>query len=161
MSRSAWRRAGLLTLALGLIVAMLAPVRAQAPEPSGGFPPYDKTRELWFSGTVVTVIPEAHWRSSRTNEPPSTIELMRMVGMHLLLETSTGWYDVHVGPSSYLEARQFRIREGDQAGILGAYMEVDGHFLIVAREITMGGRLLMLRDANGAPLWLTRRRMTE
>ena len=73
-------------------------------------------------------------------------------GVHLLVKTNKETVEVHLGPSWYLENRDFKVAPKDQIAILGSRINFDGE-AIIARQITKGENTLILRDRNGYPLW--------
>jgi hypothetical protein len=74
-------------------------------------------------------------------------------GTHLLLKTDSGTLPVHVGPSAYIAKKQFSFSKGDEIKVLGSKVSVGGKGTLLAREITKGGKTLVLRDAQGIPEW--------
>jgi hypothetical protein len=76
-----------------------------------------------------------------------------MGGTHLKLTTKEGIVEVHLGPSAYLAEKKFTINKGDFLGIKGSLVKIDGIDAVIARELTKGKDTLLLRDANGIPLW--------
>ena len=74
-------------------------------------------------------------------------------GVHLLFNTGKETLKVHIGPSWYLEDRDFAIAPEDQIEIVGSRINIDGKPAIIASQIKKGSETLMLRDENGLPLW--------
>ncbi len=81
-----------------------------------------------------------------------------MGGTHLDLKTGSGTFDVHLGPSGFLAAKNFKFAKGDQVEVTGSKVTFEGHDAIIAREVKMGGKVLTLRDAQGIPEWSGGRR---
>lgn len=79
-------------------------------------------------------------------------------GTHLVLKTDTDAFDVHVGPSSYVQQSQFSFANGDEVEVLGSKVTMAGKETLLAREITKGEKTLVLRDAQGIPMWPRGRR---
>ncbi len=82
-------------------------------------------------------------------------------GTHLVLKTDTDAldaFDVHVGPSSYVQQSQFSFAKGDALEVLGSKVTIAGKETLLAREVTKGERTLVLRDAQGIPMWSRGRR---
>jgi hypothetical protein len=79
-------------------------------------------------------------------------------GTHLLLKTDTETLDVHVGPSSFVQQSQFSFANGDEVEVLGSKVTMAGKEILLAREITKGEKTLVLRDAQGIPMWSRGRR---
>ncbi|HEV2133986.1 MAG TPA: hypothetical protein VGR47_06955 [Terracidiphilus sp.] len=74
-------------------------------------------------------------------------------GIHFTLQSSGQSYDVHVGPSAYLERHGFVFAEGDQVEVVGSKVDMSGTATLIAREIKKDGKILTLRDRQGIPLW--------
>ena len=74
-------------------------------------------------------------------------------GTHLTLLTDQGALIVHVGPTAYLASKNFSISKGDDLTITGSKMQYQGSDFLIAREITKGGQVPILRDTKGFPLW--------
>lgn len=79
-------------------------------------------------------------------------------GTHLDLKTASGTFDVHVGPSRYVESQGFKFAKGDQIQVTGSKVTLREHEAIIAREISMGGKTLKLRNDQGIPEWAGGRR---
>jgi hypothetical protein len=76
-----------------------------------------------------------------------------MAGLHLVLNTSAGAIDVHVGPTWYVSSRNFTFAKGDTVTLVGSKITMSGREVLIAREITKGQQTLTLRTANGIPVW--------
>lgn len=74
-------------------------------------------------------------------------------GTHLLLKTDTNSFDVHVGPSSFIQQSQFSFANGDEVEVLGSKVTMAGKETVLAREITKGEKTIVLRDTQGIPMW--------
>jgi hypothetical protein len=76
-------------------------------------------------------------------------------GMALLLDTKTkGRVHVHLGPVWFLERQEFELRPGDEVGVKGVCEKSpDKGLRVIAYELTKGGFALVLRDAQGRPVW--------
>jgi hypothetical protein len=74
-------------------------------------------------------------------------------GMHLQMETEGGTLDVHLGPTWFLEGQGFAFTRGDTVEVTGSLVDLDGTTALVARELGKGGKVLRLRDQQGAPTW--------
>jgi hypothetical protein len=72
--------------------------------------------------------------------------------------TGEGLQVVHLGPAWYLERQDIAIEAGDQLVILGSLVDLDGERVLIAREVTRGEDVLVLRDELGRPYWAGWRR---
>jgi len=76
-----------------------------------------------------------------------------MGGVHLIVNTTSGLTEVHVGPTWYVSSKNMVFAKGDKLTIVGSNTVMAGKGLVIAREITKGTQTLTLRGANGVPLW--------
>ena len=123
-----------------LLFAGLAPAQQLAQRPGPAAPrslAYDATRETALTGTVVG------YNAASTVAP---------LGAHVLLQTSSGQVDVHLGPRGFLEARHFSLAKGDAVRVIGAPVSASGINVFLARVIQKGTQALVLRSSNGLPL---------
>ena len=74
-------------------------------------------------------------------------------GVHLTLKTDKGTVDVHLGPAWYIERQDIKIAAGDKIEVKGSRITYHGKLAIIAAEIHKGDEVLVLRDANGIPMW--------
>lgn len=159
MKPMAVRHVAAIAVAAGALA--LSPALAQRQmEMSEHMPKYDTATEATFMGTVTEVMTETSWvertraqRLGARRHGHPRLDQMRMVGAHLMLETGGETVEVHVGPSSFVEANGFTFAKGDYLEVVGSRIEVWGTEAIVAREINKGDRLLTLRDGQGIPVW--------
>jgi hypothetical protein len=100
---------------------------------------YDATQETVMEGTVLSYSREAA-------TPP--------IGAHLILQTANGPVDLHLGGASYLQANHFSLAKGDSVRVVGVNSATRQGSIFLVRVIHKGGRSLILRTANGAPLSL-------
>lgn len=115
-------------------------------------PMYNAGTETTVSGTVEDVrqVPRAG-RNGMPNCPGCS-------GVHIVLKTESGGLAVHVGPSAYLESKDFKLAKGDLLTIVGSKVPFQGAEVLIAKEITKGSQVLKLRDSEGFPLWAGFRR---
>lgn len=100
---------------------------------------YDRATELTLKGTVEDV-----------KQPTGQ---KGWPGTHLTLKSNLGTFDVHVGPTSYISSQQFALAKGDTIEVIGSKVNVRGQDALLARQITKDGKVLILRDEQGFPLW--------
>ncbi len=74
-------------------------------------------------------------------------------GTHVTLKADSGTFDVHLGPSAYLQKENFKFAKGDQIEVTGSKVNFQGQEAIIAREVKLGGKVLTLRNAQGFPVW--------
>ncbi len=109
---------------------------------------YDAAHEITLSGNVEQVI------TKRTIGAP--------IGMHLLVAGPKGTVDTHVGPF-LTKAEKDALHTGTPVHIVGAMAIVHGKSYLLARELSVGGTTVKLRNAHGfllrfhtTPAWVTR-----
>ena len=79
-------------------------------------------------------------------------------GVQILLKTEKETIPVHLGPGWYVERLDVKIVKGDKVEIKGARINLQDKPTIIAAEIKKGEAVLVLRDANGVPVWAGWRR---
>lgn len=126
-----------------LVCLAVVPVAllAQAGSSAGGRRSriYDPNSEVTVNGTVEDVISVPGRRG--------------FSGTHLLVKSNQGTIEVHVGPASYIEHKQFAFAKGDTVEVTGSKVVINGKDALIAREIKKAGNTLALRDAAGIPYW--------
>lgn len=124
---------------LVLLTFFLLALPLAAQPPGRGGPQYDRSTEIEWRGTVTEV--EFH------ESPPG------FLGVHLQGTNDEGSMEIHAGPSSFLEAKQFAFRNGDAVVVVGSKVTWRGKPMLLARQIVRGEETLELRDEKGHPLW--------
>jgi hypothetical protein len=104
---------------------------------------YDATQETVVDGTVLS-------NTAESATPP--------IGAHLVLQTASGAIDVHLGAARFLQANNFSLATGDSVRVVGVSSETRQGAIFLVRVIQKGGQSLVLRTANGAPLFVARTR---
>jgi len=116
-----------------LLFAVLA-IASSAQTMSRRVPGYDGTREVTLNGTIQAVI------SQRISGRP--------VGLHLLVASSQGVVDAHLGP--YLtKATQEALRSGQPVQVVGAMEKIHGRSYLLVRQLIFAGRMVTVRSERG------------
>jgi hypothetical protein len=126
-------------LALSLLVlgAVATTSYAQTEKAAGS---YDPNAERSYGGVVLNVISVAG--------PDGT------VGVYLNLQPATGTIvKVHLGPAMFIGMNNFSFLMDDLILVTGAGVIHDGDAAVWARQVSKGGKTLVLRGADGAPRW--------
>ncbi len=110
-------------------------VLAQGRGSGGRGPNYSVATEITVSGTVQDLKPGAQQ------------------GMHVMLKTSDAILELALGPSWYQTEKKYQIAKGDELTVTGAKTTVEGHDLLLVREIRKGSQTMTFRDAKGFPMW--------
>lgn len=128
-------------IVLGVVTVLLIVVlTATSPKRAPRVPTYNAATEVKAQG-IVEEIQEFYCPISDDQ------------GTHLKLKTDRGTLQVHVGPARFLRSQQVSFKVGDQVQVLGARLQYDGADALLAREITRGDEVFILRDHLGQPVW--------
>jgi len=154
MMKSTPTFAGLLpALFAGLLLAISAtPLGAQPASEThvghGFGVVYDAAHEITLTGTVQEVVTR-----HMTGRP---------AGTHLMVAGPQGLVDAHVGPYLSKEMKE-ALHTGTPVRIVGSMAVVHGKSYLLARELSVGGTTVKLRNAHGTllrfhtvPAWTTR-----
>ena len=98
---------------------------------------YDVRRESVLEGTVVRFVPNS------TTAP---------FGAHVLLQTSSGEIDVHLGDARFLASKNLALNPGDALKITGEALAVGSATQFVARVVQKGTQSVAVRSVRGFPL---------
>jgi hypothetical protein len=120
--------------ALG-IGSTAAALRAQEPEE----PSYRRDTVRQVTGVVERV----GLHTGRRGTPRSRVTV----------RTPEGVVEVHLGPTSFLSEKGMTPALRETIEVVGSLVTQGDGQLVIAREIRTRGRLLLLRDEAGRPLW--------
>jgi DNA/RNA endonuclease YhcR with UshA esterase domain len=95
---------------------------------------YDLRREVSLLGTVVK------YETASSAAP---------MGAHLLLQTSSGQVDVHLGNAKVLQANHFELNPGDSVRIIGEELAFGGSPIFAARIVQKGAHAVAVRNTRG------------
>jgi hypothetical protein len=129
--------AGVASLAL---VFAAGDLLAQGRGSGGRGPNYNVATETTVTGTVQELKPGPQQ------------------GTHVMLKTADATLELALGPSWYQTEKKYEIAKGDQLTVIGAKTTVDGHDVLLVREIKKGSETMTFRDAKGFPMWAGRGR---
>ena len=140
---------GVLVIALVMALALAGPALAQ-PSPGGGMG-RGMGPAVYNPQTVTTVTGQVE----KLAELPS---LGRGGGtaMHyrgVLLKTDQGSLMVDLAPGWFLDEKKFVVKAGDTVSATGSKTTLDNQPGLIAREVTVKGTTLKLRDEQGVPVW--------
>lgn len=96
---------------------------------------YDVKREVNLLGTVVKY------------ETASSVAPM---GARLLLQTSSGQADVHLGNAKVLQANHLELNPGDRVRIIGEDLAYGDGAIFAARIVQKGVQAVAVRNTHGA-----------
>lgn len=122
-----------------LLLAMTAvPLAAQPAAQTHPLHPlgfgYDKAHELTINATVNQMVTK-HIAGSPA-------------GLHLLVTAPQGVVDAHLGPFMTRETRS-ALRPGTPIQLVGAMETIHGRQYLLAREVSIGGRTVIVRNSSG------------
>jgi len=95
---------------------------------------YDLNRESFLLGTVVKF-------ESASSTPP--------IGAHVILQTSSGQLDVHLGNARVLQAGHLELNPGDNVRIVGEQLALGDTTYFAARIVQKGAQAVAVRNAKG------------
>ncbi len=116
------------------------PSAAQQAGPPQGGPRYDPKTEVTVTGTV-----------EEAREIPS--QGGGHAGMHALLKTEGGVFDVRLGPAEFWKRHGFELAKGDSIEVTGSKVKSGDAEFLIAREVKKGDKTVTLRDSSGVPVW--------
>jgi len=128
------------TLAWAAAVLILLAAAAQATnvaEPTAGRGlgfAYDQSREITLVGTLQQLVTKPAKGSP--------------IGLHLLVSTDGKVVDAHVGPYLSKENQQ-ALHVGQSVEIVGVNETIRGKNVLLARQLTFGGRQVTVRSEHG------------
>jgi hypothetical protein len=147
MNKIMWKGSrAALGIAPAILAATLAFVCCGAPSNAQGLPQkspavnnagpsaYDVARETTVSGKVL-----------------------HAGGARLVLQTSSGTVDVHVGNPRLLAANHFSLQAGDALTVTGENVTLGNTTMFAARTLQKGTQSLIVRSRTGMPLFPTAR----
>jgi hypothetical protein len=123
-------------LALGAALALCISANAQeAKQPDlEQLRAYSVSRESSFLGTVV-----------KFESASSTLPM----GAHVILQTSSGQIDVHLGNAKVLQASHLELNPGDSVRIVGEPLALGDSTYIAARIVQKGSQAVAVRNTRG------------
>lgn len=118
------------------ILSLCIPVGAQEATQSRAqrLQSYDVKREVNLLGTVV------RYDAASSVAP---------IGAHLLLQTSSGQVDVHLGNGKVLQANHFELNPGDRVRIIGEDLAFANGDIFAARIVQKGVYAVAVRNTKG------------
>jgi len=99
---------------------------------------YDLAKEIKVQGTIEKI-----------GGPDGS---QNAVGSHILVQTSQGVLDVHLGAGSRASAESLALSVGEQVTVIGMMQTMDSGDVLLARILTAGSRTTILRNSHGFPV---------
>jgi hypothetical protein len=123
-----------ITLLSALALCFSAAAQQSGPSNAHRLQSYDLSREVFLVGSVAKF------------DPASAIPPM---GAHVLLQTSSGQVDVHVGNAQLLKANHFELNPGDSVRIVGEPLTLGDTTYFAARIVQKGAQAVAVRNSKG------------
>jgi hypothetical protein len=120
----------------GVLLSITASAQQTSPPLHAG---YSATREVNLLGTVSSIVEHG-------KDGP--------LGTHVLVQTSTGLVDVHVGSAKFLQWNHLTLASGDSVRIIGEAFTNGSSNVFLARIVQRGTQAVAVRTPKGTPLWL-------
>jgi hypothetical protein len=149
MTKDMWQRsagaAGLLAVLFFVAATFSSSAYGQIPQAAvrnTGTGGYDVARESVISGKVLEY---------------SAAGKSALKGAHVIVQTSSGTVDAHLGNARILKANHLTLEAGDSVSITGETVTYSGGTVFVARVIQKGSQSVAVRSRAGMPLSPTAR----
>jgi DNA/RNA endonuclease YhcR with UshA esterase domain len=97
---------------------------------------YDKSAEVKVKGVIDDV---------KTAEDTT---------VHVTLKNDKGSLDVVIAPEKFLKEMEIIFAKGETIEVLGSQLTVDGNPVLLAREVTRNGDVMVMRDERGKGVWV-------
>jgi hypothetical protein len=140
---------GVLVITLAATMALAGPALAQ-PRPGGGMGS-GKGPVHYDPQTVATVTGQVEKLAELPSRGRGGGKAMHYRGV--LLKTDQGSLMVDLAPGWYLDDKKFVVQAGDTVSATGSKVFLDNQPGLIAREVTVNGTTLKLRDEQGIPVW--------
>lgn len=125
------------------ILVIAVPMFASSAQPSGMTThksfrtAYDASREITVTGNVHGILLHS--------KAPS--------GAHLLITTSQGLIDAHLGSFAFRGSQPLSLRPGAPVSVVGVLTWIDGSQILLARTVSTGTKTFVIRNERGALLF--------
>jgi len=98
---------------------------------------YNIANDVSLQGTVLTF-------TENSQVPP--------IGAHVLLQTSAGNVDVHLGDARFLRISKLNITQGASVRFVGQMTTIGKNQVFLARLVQFGAQVVAVRSDHGLPL---------
>lgn len=137
MKLSSFILGAVFAVAVIAVVLMIAGVNFHTPVRAQGAALYDPAHEVVLKGVVE--------QEQEFACPVSEGEL----GDHVMLKTADGITQVHMAAGRIMRSQSIKFAPGDKIEVLGATVRIAGNDGLIARQITRGDVIYVLRDQKG------------
>ncbi|HVH50081.1 MAG TPA: hypothetical protein VM781_00320 [Candidatus Bathyarchaeia archaeon] len=122
-------------LCAGSALAQRPGVNALSAKPASGA--YDISKDVSLQGTVLSF-------TENSQTPP--------LGAHVMLQTTAGNVDVHLGDTRFLRLAKLNISPGANVRIVGQMTTVGKNQVFLGRLVQVGAQVVAVRSDHGLPL---------
>lgn len=119
-------------LSIAFLITFTLTSAAQQKSP---FAAFDASHPVTLQGTIQTVV---------THPAPGTL-----LGEHLMIATTTGMHDVHIGPYLAKTAVGKTLHTNDNVTVVGSPMNLNGKPIFLASQLVVNGQTIPVRNRNG------------
>ena len=127
------------------ILAIAVPMRAQTTAQTTGratavpaAPRYEASKEVTLQGNVLDVV----------TKPPAG----KLIGTHVIVATSSGDVDAHLGSYAMKGANAFTLTTGERIQLVGVMTTSGANRVFLVRTIQSGSHVYKIRNEHGALL---------
>jgi len=124
-------------LAIGIFSVVATPAQSVTPSADSSMTAYDLSKEIKVQGTIQKI------ETSGTTGP---------IGTHILIQTSQGVVDAHLGFGSAATPANLGVSEGAAVSVIGMMQAQGGSTVMLARVLTTSSRVFVLRSDRGIPV---------
>jgi hypothetical protein len=121
-------------LLITLSFALSAGAQSAKSSSHTGLAAFDATHEITLQGAIKEVVP-------KPTAPP--------LGLHLMVATTTGAQDVHLGSYLSKNVTENLLHANAQVIVVGSYVNLGGRNVLLARQLVVGGQTIAIRNQNG------------
>jgi hypothetical protein len=126
------------------VLAMSAPMFASSAQQPGIGPTNKSFRPVYDVSREVTVTGNVHSIS---------VHSQTLSGAHLLITTSQGLIDAHLGSFALRGSQPLSLRPGEQVSVVGVMTSIGGSQILLARTVSTGTKTFVIRNQHGALLF--------
>ena len=126
------------------ILAIAVPMRAQTAAQTTARPTavpaprYEASKEITLQGNVLDVV----------TKPPAG----KLIGTHVIVATSSGDVDAHLGSYAMKGANAFTLTTGERVQLVGVMTTSGANRVFLVRTIQSGSHVYKIRNEHGALL---------
>ena len=126
------------------VLAITAPTFASAAQQINHGAANQSFRRRYNASREVTVTGNVQGISVHSKAP---------AGAHLLITTSQGLIDAHLGSFATRGSQPLSLRPGKQVSVVGVMTWIDGSQILLARTVSAGNKTYVIRNERGALLF--------